>query len=370
MLLRLYDERSRQDSFVDYFWTWRYAHLPLLRLFDADIPSASVFHTVSTGYAGLLGAFSRLLHGAPLVLTEHGIYTNERRIEIEQARWIPEEKSDSPVITATVSPFKQMWISLFDYLSRATYLYSNQIITLFENNRMMQILGGADPGNSRIIPNGINLSRFPQKKDYRARRDTLEVGFVGRVVPIKDVKTFIRACNIVHKRFPNTHFPIVGPTDEDEEYFDECKTLVRMLGLEDSIEFTGRANVVDLYPRMDVIVLTSVSEAQPLVLLEANCCGVPCVASDVGACTELLNGRTPDDIDIGPSGIVTPIADPAATAEAIIRILADPPMQEQMGLAGIKRVERFYTEQDLNFAYLDLYQELIRRKPGLPATYV
>ena len=360
MLTRMYQERDLQESFVDYFWTWRYAHLPVLRLFDAVIPEAKIYHTISTGYAGTLAAFANILHGAPVILTEHGIYTNERRIEIEQSRWIYEQESTSPVITKTVSPFKQMWISLFDHLSRVTYWYSKEIITLFENNRVMQVIGGADPGRTRIIPNGINLSRFPRKKDYEAQTEQLCVGFVGRVVPIKDVKTFIRACSIVRKRFQNIRFPVVGPFDEDQEYFEECKTLVQMFGISDCLEFTGRANVAELYPEMDVVVLTSVSEAQPLVILEANCCGVPCVATDVGACSELLNGRTPEDVALGPSGLVTPIANPQATAEALIKLLGDPELRKNMGTAGIQRVQRFYTEDDLNFAYLDLYQELMR----------
>lgn len=359
MLVRSYQERDLKDSFVDYFWTWRYIHLPLLRLFDAKIPEASVYHTISTGYAGLLTGFAHLLNRAPVILTEHGIYTNERRIEIEQSRWIyeDEEKTDSTVITETQSPFKQMWISLFDHLSRITYRYSMEVITLFENNRIMQVMGGADPNRTRIIPNGINVAKFPYKKDHQRSSDRFQVGFIGRVVPIKDVKTFIRACNIVRKKFPQCSFPIIGPTDEDQEYFEECRTMVQMLGLNDCVEFVGRQNVVKLYPQMDVVVLTSVSEAQPLVVLEANCCRVPCVATNVGACSELLNGRTAEDSALGPSGLVTPIADPEKTAEAIITILSNSTLREAMGTAGQKRVEKFYSEDELNFAYQELYRK-------------
>ena len=360
MVVSAYDESGLDESFVDFFWTWRYSHLPLFRLADAEIPVASVYHTISTGYAGLMSALAHVRTGRPVILTEHGIYTNERRIEIEQAQWIYERRVDRTVITDTISPFKQIWITLFDHLSRMTYAHADEVITLFENNRKVQVMSGADPARTRVIPNGINLESFTKRRVPKAPEDTLQVGFVGRVVPIKDVKTFIRACRIVHDRIPNTHFPIMGPDDEDMDYVSECRSMVEMLGLEDCLEFTGRVDVREAYPRMDVVVLTSVSEAQPLVILEANLCEVPCVATEVGACAELFNGRTPEDIALGPSGLVTPIADPQATADAIVRILSEPGLIEAMGRSGAERVRRFYNEQDLNFAYLDLYRSCIR----------
>ena len=73
----------------------------------------------------------------------------------------------------------------------------------------------------------------------------------------------------------------------------------------------------------------------------------------------MLYGRTPEDRALGYSGLVTPIADPEATADAIIQILGNDERRWQMGQSGIQRVERFYNEQDLNFAYLDLYRRYI-----------
>ncbi len=359
MVTKAYDDLGMEESFLDFYWTWRYSHLPLLRLADARIPPAQVYHTISTGYAGMLSALAHIRTGAPVLLTEHGIYANERRIEIEQARWIFERKVDSAVISGTVSPFKRIWITLFDHLSRVTYHNAAQIITLFENNRKLQVTGGADPARTRVIPNGIRLKDFPVRRGPHDPDEPFQVGFVGRVVSIKDVRTFIRACRIVYDHLPGTRFPIMGPTDEEPEYFAECQSLVAMLGLEDIVQFTGRVDVRAAYPKMDVVVLTSVSEAQPLVILEANICGVPIVATDVGACGELLNGRTSIDRSLGPSGLITPIANPEATAAAIVEILKDDDRRARMGQAGIKRVEQFYDEQDLNFAYLDLYRRLM-----------
>lgn len=364
MLMRAYEEMKDDESFIDYFWTWRFSHIPLLRVADAAIPEAAVYHTVSTGYAGFLAALAKVRTGAPMVLTEHGIYTNERRIEIEQSGWIYEKKNEEPVILPGTGRFKQIWTRMFDALGRMCYNHADEIITLYENNRKVQILGGAPPEKTRVIPNGIRMSEFSAAG--RAERDggPYQVGFVGRVVSIKDVKTFLRACHIVSRRFPDTHFPIMGPTDEEPDYFAECLDMVKSLGLEGKVEFTGRVDVRKKYPELDVLVLTSVSEAQPLVLLEANLCGVPCVASDVGACRELLFGRTQEDAALGPGGLITPIASPEATAAAIIHLLSEDSLRTEMGASGAKRVQRFYNEKDLNFAYYEIYTKyMARRKP-------
>jgi polysaccharide biosynthesis protein PelF len=360
LLLELYKGMNIKSSFIDFFWTWRFSHLPLLMLMDTPIPPASVYHTVCTGYAGLMAVLAHFKTGRPFFITEHGIYTNERRIEIEQSDWIYDPNKSEAVINEMSNPFKDFWTALFDHLGRLAYTYSTEIITLFEANQKMEIEGGAPPDKLRIIPNGIDITRFSMTDRTRDDNSPGHVGFVGRVVPIKDVKTFIKSCKIVADRVPGTRFSIAGPVDEDPDYFKECKSQVQLLGLEECVTFTGRINVLELYREIDVVVLTSISEAQPLVILEANCCGVPCVATEVGSCRELLYGRTPRDIQIGQSGYVTPLSNPQATADAVINILTDSALGRQMGENGRKRVMRYYNIEDLNFTYNDIYQNYIK----------
>lgn len=357
LLLELYRGMNIKSSFIDFFWTWRFSHLPLLTLLDTPIPPAAVYHTVCTGYAGLLAVLAHFKTGKPFFITEHGIYTNERRIEIEQSDWIYDPNKSQAIINELSNPFKDFWTALFDHLGRLTYKYSSEIITLFEANRKMEIEGGAPPDKIRIIPNGIDIKQYNITDRERGEESTGHVGFVGRVVSIKDVKTFIKSCKIIAGRLPGTRFSIAGPVDEDPAYFKECKSQVLLLGLEDCITFTGKVDTLELYRKLDVVVLTSISESQPLVILEANCCGIPCVATDIGSCRELLYGRTPTDIQLGQSGYITPIADPQATADAVIRLLTDSTLRRQMGQTGRERVKRYYNIEDLNFIYNEIYQK-------------
>jgi glycosyltransferase involved in cell wall biosynthesis len=358
LMLEFYWRKSSKESFLDYFWTQRLMHLPVYKVLRADVPKARVYHAISTGYAGLLGVAARLLYGRPLLLTEHGIYVKERKIEISQAEWIYTAGEKRVRIERNLGRFQDMWTQMFEHVGRLTYRHASRIYTLYEGNRQIEISEGADPGKVEIIPNGIDIERFQDLVSLQEAPKRLEnpkIGFVGRVVSIKDVKTFIRALKIVSMQLDAFQAYIMGPTEEDEEYYKECLELTRLLRLENNVEFTGKVKVEDYYPSLDLIVLTSISEAQPLVVMEANCAGIPAVCSDVGSCRELLEGRTPEDMALGASGVVTPVADPSATAEAILRIVTHPKLWQSMSIAGRERIKTFYREDDLNRRYQDIY---------------
>lgn len=360
MVSNLYKHYDLNISFLDFFWTYRFSILPILPLLNADIPRADVYHTVSTGYAGMIGAIAKITNNAVLILTEHGIYTKERKMEIAQASWIYDEKQDEFRPQRHMSFFKEWWISIFQRMARICYDHSREVITLYEENQKLQIAGGADPSTTSIIPNGIDVAKFnPIERTINADQTAFTIGFVGRVVPIKDVKTFIKACKIIVDRFKETKILILGPTDEEEEYFEECVTLCEMLNLTGNITFTGIVPIKEYYPNIDLVVLTSESEAQPLVILEANAMGIPVVSSDVGACSELLNGRTDPDKALGISGLITGVANPRDTAQKVIDILTNPQLYNNMSKAGIQRVYQFYNQTDLFANYLNVYEKYL-----------
>ncbi|MGH7399672.1 MAG: GT4 family glycosyltransferase PelF, partial [Candidatus Rokuibacteriota bacterium] len=315
---RLYESRAPDISFLDYFWTWRFTHLPIFRLLHAPVPDAALYHTVSTGWAGLMAAAQRVRRGRPMLLTEHGIYSRERRVEIDQAEWIYVQRQAPMTLAAGPAFFKELWTLLFERLSRITYAHADRIVTIFEGNRQAQIRDGADPAKTLVVPNGLDVEPLAALPRLAAAPGEFRVGFVGRVVPIKDVKTFIRAFKIVSEALPGASAVIAGPGDEDPEYLAECRTLAATLGVTERVEFTGRIDVKQIYPRIDALVLTSISEGLPLVILEAAAAGIPVVSTDVGACRELLEGRLPADRALGASGLVTGLADPGATAQAVL----------------------------------------------------
>ncbi|MGM0952812.1 MAG: GT4 family glycosyltransferase PelF [Pseudomonadota bacterium] len=368
---RVIDESYRayctEPSFVDYFWTVRTMHAPLFQLIDIarNLPTVRALHTISTGYAGLLGAMASDCHDLPFVISEHGIYTKERKIDLSQASWI-DDPSD-PVSNNLGEPLgyiRRLWIRFFEMVGELAYQKADSVISLYQGNRKRQLQDGASEEKARIIPNGIDPEAFKAALEARGPGIPKVLGLVGRVVPIKDIKTFIRAMRSVCEEMPEAQGWIVGPEEEDPEYAEECHSLVGSLGLQDNIRFTGFQQVNDILPQLGLVVLTSISEALPLVILEANAAGVPCLATDVGACKELIHGDGPEDQALGSSGAVVPIADPQATAREAVRILNNPDIWHSAQQAGLARVNRYYTLDNMFGQYREVYEQALEKERG------
>ena len=358
VLVESYRKEAGDESFLNFFWTWRYAYLPLFNLLSAPIPPARVYHTISTGYAGMLAAGASIRYGRPMLLTEHGIYTKERRIEINRCDWIQDWDSGELIAERAPPFFRRYWIRQFEMMSRVTYEYADEIYTLYTGNTYDQISDGADPKKIRVIPNGIDLQRFgeaAQVHDARPPNKRFTVCFLGRVCPIKDVITFINAMRLVADKVPDVHCRVLGPMDEDPDYADMCKRQVELLELENNVFFEGKVNVLEELPKVDVMILTSISEAQPLVILEAGAIGIPSIATDVGSCSELIYGRGPEDRALGAGGLVTAMASPGQTARAILELHDSPQLRERMRDAMRARVEKFYDQRDMVSAYDEIY---------------
>jgi len=363
LLIKFY---GKQDiSFIDYFWTWRFTHLPLLSLLNVPIPRAGVYHSASTGYAGLMALIARIKQGGRLLITEHGLYAKERKIEISQSNWVYDERDEDYRATVNMGFFRQWWIHMFMIMSRLGYQGADRVTTLYKGNFDMQVEHGCPVEKLEIIPNGIDVDGYASVREARLKVRAekgrpFTIGFVGRVTPIKDVKTFIRAIKLAVERTPDLKVLVMGPLEEDPDYVEECRILIDMFDLGEKIIFTGRVKVMDYYPQLDAVLLTSVSEGLPFVILEAHAAGIPCIATDVGACRELLEGRTADDKALGPSGLVTLVSSPGQTAGAITRMVEDTAFYDAMCSSALQRVHFHYRLEHVNARYTHLYHELMK----------
>ena len=179
---------------------------------------------------------------------------------------------------------------------------------------------------------------------------------MGRVVPIKDIKTYVQAVQLLRSQFPELTALVMGPADEQPDYYEQCKSMVAQLGLSDTLRFTGQVDVTQHFPRIHVNVLTSVSESQPLSVLEAGAAGIPTVATNVGACREMLLGRRDEHPALGAGGIVTDVASPEQTAAAIGELLRDRDRRERLGLVMQQRIKRYYDLPVVDEAYARMYR--------------
>ena len=353
-----YRRLSTDPSFVDYFWTIRSIHTPFWRLREVALscPKARVYHAISTGYAGILGVLLKHRHPRPFMLSEHGIYVKERKIDLYQAQWLKDNRSVFERDPSRVSYFRQLWIRFFEHLGYVTYQAADDIIALYEANRQRQVQDGALPERTANIPNGIDVARFAPLRLQRDPMVPKVLCLIGRVVPIKDIKTFIRAMVTVVKHLPEAQAWIAGPEEESPEYAQECRDLAAQLGLADTVKFLGFQKLTDLLPKVGLVVLSSISEALPLVILEGYAAGVPTVSTDVGSCRQLVYGLPGEDAALGASGHIVRIADPEALAQAALALLGDEAQWHKASMAAIQRVEKYYA-QDIMFArYRALYE--------------
>lgn len=251
-----YEKKYNQLVFSDFLWTLRSIYLPLFLTMKTDVPKADLYHCVATGYSGILGSMGKIKNGGKLMISEHGIYTREREEEIIKAKWVD-------------NIYKNLWIEQFRKMSRLAYDEADVVTSLYEHARELQLELGCPPEKTRVTPNGINAARLADIPGKRPEDEKfISVGAVLRVTPIKDVKTMIQAFDFAKKKQPRLKLWIMGPWEEDQEYAQECFDLVEVLGLKD-VEFTGRVDIREYLGRMDMTILTSISEGQPLTILES-----------------------------------------------------------------------------------------------------
>ena len=354
----MYRREMPYGSFLHYFWAWRALLGGMLSVLEFPLPRAKAYHTISTGYAGLFAARARLESGRPALLTEHGIYTNERRIELLMADWVADTIDKGHLLDDPRIDLRDMWIRAFEAYARTCYETATDVVTLYSDNQTPQRLLGADERKLRVIANGIKLDLFSALQPATASaRPTMAL--IGRVVPIKDVKTYIEAANILRYSIPGLRAWVIGPTDEDPEYHKECQALVAELGLETTVLFTGPVNILDYLGQIHVMVLTSLSESQPLVVLEAGAAGIPFVSTDVGSCREIIEGAAGEVPDFGHGGVITHLAAADEIASAVHGLLVDHKARRAAGDALRGRVGAHYSSQKAAAAYHTLYARLV-----------
>ena len=335
-----YQLRYSEVTFSDFLWTMRSIYLPLFLTLQMEVPKADLYHCVATGYSGILGSMAKERYGCGLLISEHGIYTREREEEIIRAKWVK-------------GIYKSIWIEQFKKMSMLAYDKADAVTSLYAHARELQIELGCPEGKTIVTPNGIDVSRFANITELKSNEpDKVHIGAVLRVTPIKDVKTLIRAFAYAKKRVSNLKLWIMGPTDEDEAYAKECFSLVETLEVPDVV-FTGRVNVPDYLGRMDMTILTSISEGQPLTILESYAAHKPVIATDVGNCRGLIYG---EDDSFGEAGILTHIMNAEEIAGAMVELARQKNRREAMGESGYKRLMAKYKIEDMKATYKKIYK--------------
>ncbi len=222
-------------------------------------------------------------------------------------------------------------------------------------------LGVAKSNNISVIHSGVDLNCFkrsatksgPRRNELGISPDSLVVGYVGWLIPIKGVTYLVNAMAEVIQRHPNSLLVLVGKGDEEAEEEMKLKEQVENLGLTDNVRFLGwRPDVDGIMGCFDIFVLPSLNEGMGRVLVEAMAAGLPIVASRVGG--------IPDLVTHGENGLLVPPADAGALERAISDLLSDKARRKRMGETG-KSICRPYSVEAMVEKIDNLYSRLLAR---------
>lgn len=354
--VELYNSDFSRTIFNDFLWNLRSMFFPLLTTLVEDFPSADIYHSASTGYAGLLGSVASYINEKPFIITEHGIYTREREEEIIKSDWV-------------IGDFKKNWINFFYRISAIAYQQAVKVISLFETNRDLQIEMGCPVDKTLIIPNGVDVTLYSshlinselieERSKNKSLTEKIHIGSIVRIVPIKDIKTMILAFEAASQKVDNLELLILGPTEEDPSYYQEVLSLIDDFKLA-NVKILGRVDIKSYLPTFDMMLLTSISEGQPLAVLEGMAAGVPQICTNVGSCKELLYGMSGDSL--GHCGIIVPVMNIEKIASAIEELANDELLRTHLGKIGYERARTTYQKKDFLDKYDTLYNSIMNSR--------
>ena len=303
----------------------------LYRLIRAYRPA--IVHT-HAAKAGLLGRLAARLAGVPVVVhTFHG-----------------------HVLRGYFGPAKT---ALFRALEAAMARLSDSILAVSEAVRQdLASLGVAPPEKIRVLPLGLELEHLARELPRGGLREGSGVpagaplvGMVGRLVPIKDVPTFLRAAAMVREARPDCRFALVGDGEERRALEEQT----RQLGLSGLVTFHGwRRDLESVYGDLDVVVNSSRNEGTPVALIEALAAARPVVATRVGG--------TPDLLGEGARGLLVPPGDARALAAAVLTTLREPEAARRRAFDGRAHVLAQHSSSRLIADIDALYRELLAAK--------
>ncbi|MEJ5315271.1 MAG: glycosyltransferase [Anaerolinea sp.] len=251
---------------------------------------------------------------------------------------------------------------------RALRISDRVLAATLAEKAQLQFLYQADESKIRIVPPGVDITRFypiPREEACEAigipPEDRMLL-FVGRIEPLKGLDTLMRAIAILRECGVQCHVPhylaVVGgdPSSSGENLSDEMarlQTLRRELHLEDLVLFLGKRAQDTLpyyYSAADVLVMPSHYESFGMVALEAMACGTPVVASQVGGLAFLVQD--------GLTGYVVPDGDPQALSDRLRLLLVDGELRQRMGLQAAAYA-RQYAWENIVERLLGVYSELL-----------
>lgn len=244
---------------------------------------------------------------------------------------------------------------------RSLAAVTDRIVTISPRQRqdIVERFRIASASKTSVVPLGLDLDALlslpPEaphlRSDIGADPGDIVVGYAGRMVPVKDLATLVRAFERAWRTVPAARLVLAG----DGPQRAELATLAASLGIGSRVHFLGWVQELPrFYATIDVFALSSLNEGTPVAAIEAMAAARPVVSTQVGG--------VPDVIETGVSGLLVPARDVEKLAAAMIELAGDPHRRAAMGAAGRARAAEHYSHRRLVDDVERLYVDLLRVK--------
>lgn len=253
---------------------------------------------------------------------------------------------------------------IYEALDRCIFLRGfHQVIAVSDALRQEALRAGHARRGVLVIPNGLDLARFPLRQERAAGPLPLDpqdevIGTVARLWPEKGHAYLLSAATQVLRQRPRCRFVFVG--DGIEEH--DLRHRVARLGIADRVMFAGlRSDIPQVLAQFDLFVLPSLKEGLPIAILEAMAVGIPVVATAVG--------NVPTVVRHGDTGLLVPPANVDALADAILRALGDPEQTARRVRAARALIESDHSARTMAFRTEAVYAQVLdslERRNGSP----
>ncbi len=290
-----------------------------------------ILHTHG-GTAGFWGRVAAVLNGSPRVRihTYHGLHYLS-------------EAHDAP--------------KTFHLADRIALPFTIKVVCVCQSDLRKGLAANVvTEGKGVVIHNGIETDRFggngkrhKLRSALGAKENDIVVGNIGRLHNQKGQSVLLNAFRIVAEHHPDAHLWLIG----EGELRDELQRLARELDIEDQVSFLGaRTDIPELLSAMDIFVLSSLWEGQPIALLEAMVSGKPVVATNVDGIPEIIEN--------GKSGLLVEPMNGNELASAIRRLIDDPQMMRTLALSGLERITEEFTAHRMAERIAELYRGCLK----------
>ena len=290
-------------------------------------------HTVNSNFYGRLAS---LLAREPIIVTT--VHT------------------DLPKVIGDDYPFgptRKMVLGLNGFMNR----YASRLITVSETMRQTMLDWGIREERISVVYNGLDAN-VVRKENFSAEdgrravglpdRDEMVIGTAGRLVPCKNFDMLIRAARLIIERGHAAKFVIMGDGPQRER----LEKLARSQGVGEAVIFTGwRGDFTRVLSSFDICAITSKTETTSLVALQAMALSKPVVATRAGSLPEIITD--------GKTGVLVPLDDEIALADAIDTLIEDTQARENLGREARKRIESTFDAAVMAEKTWELYREIL-----------